>query len=341
MSLRLVPGAPTSSMNALKRLIRWEEWVESKTPLFLAATYTWLLTGASDPLPQQIARGCLWLGFTICFLAFGYVINDYADRKVDRLAGKPNAIGQFTERRAIGLVLLIGLAGPLCLWPYLGIPWVIPTLLPAYFFAAAYSLPPVRFKERGVLGVVVSSTAQRLMPLLVGMALFSRFDTVSWIMAVLFSLIGVRWILVHQIGDLTADERGGVHSFARSHGSRASLRLMQLVVFPAELVCLAIWISLTAGQPMVLIGLPLYLVWLALVWRAQRRLPVSWTRFGELPLTQFYFIFWPLALALGAVLSAPPAVLIVAGHVLLLRPYLLREWRKVSTSHSARLDATP
>lgn len=324
-------------MASFKQLTRWDEWVESKTPLFLAAAYTWLLGAAHAAGPELVIRAGLWLLFTLCFLAFGYAVNDYADREADRRAGKPNAIARLGERRAKQFLALIALAGPLSLLPFLSAPWVAPALLAAYFFAAAYSLPPLRFKERGVIGIVVSATAQRLFPLLVGMAVLGRFDGVSWVMATLFSLMGARWILVHQIGDVAADERGGVKSFTRSRGSAATLRLMQWVVFPAELLFLAVWMALAARQwAGVLIALPAYLLWLALARRARGVWPVAWARFGALPLTQFYFIFWPLALAAGALAETPPAVFLLLWQLILTRDYLTAQWR---TLFPARLAA--
>jgi 4-hydroxybenzoate polyprenyltransferase len=317
-------------MITLKRLTRWDEWAESKTPLFLAAAYTWLITGGNDDALIKITPAFLWVVFTICFLAFGYAINDFADRTADRLAGKPNAIGQWPRRRAVQFLALVGLAGPLVLGPYLALPWVATALLAAYFFAVAYSLPPIRFKERGVLGVIVSSTAQRLFPLMVGMAVFDRFDAVSWVMAAVLSLMGVRWILVHQIGDIEADARGGLNSFARAHGSLVSLRVMQGLVFPVEVICLAVWVMMAARyEVIVLVVWPVYFVWLTLAWRGQNRWPVSWTRFGELPLTRFYLVFWPSALAVGAAAVAPLSLLLLIGQLIIMRVYLAHEWRKL------------
>jgi 4-hydroxybenzoate polyprenyltransferase len=212
----------------------------------------------------------------------------------------------------------------------------------AYFFAAAYSWPPIRFKERGTAGLFVSSTAQRFFPLLVGMSVFGRFDLVSWIMGLLFSLMGVRWILVHQIGDIEADRLGGVNSFARTRGAEASLRLVQWVIFPLELICLLAWIGLAAGAArIVLAALPFYVLWLVAATRARGRLPVSWTRFGELPLTHFYMIFWPSALALGAILSAPVVAGLVIVHWLWQRPYLTGEWRKLFSGTRLRVARSP
>lgn len=317
-------------MTTLKQLTRWDEWAESKTPLFFAAAYTWLLTQRTQVTSADLARAGLWLVFTMCLLAYGYAVNDFSDVKPDRLANKSNAIGRLPQRHAVLFLLFLVLAGLFSLLFYLSQPWVVLSLLMAYFFATAYSLPPIRFKERGLMGLIVSSTAQRFFPLLVGMSVFGRFDLVSWTMAAVFSLMGLRWILVHQLGDIEADRRGGVRSFARARGAPMALRLMQWVIFPLEFICLLAWVAIAARQAaIVLLAWPLYGLWLAVAARNQQRFPISWARFGELPLTHFYLIFWPLALATPLVLDAPTTIGFVVLQLLAQRSYLSAEWRKL------------
>ena len=211
------------SLRAIRTLVRWDEWYDSKVPLLFICFYQMCLV---QPIParQVIVRFTLVTAFACLYLAFGYLINDYSDRETDRLAGKLKLIASLPAPAAVVLLCLLGLAGmaiPLFLIGNrvlaLGLTAV------AYFFAAFYSMPPVRFKERGVWGLVVSAVAQRSLPALIIFAAFDHFGLDSWLLFVLLALIGVRWILVHQLIDLQNDREAGVSTFA-AHAGRATDR---------------------------------------------------------------------------------------------------------------------
>jgi 4-hydroxybenzoate polyprenyltransferase len=87
----------------------------------------------------------------------GYFINDWADIRSDQLAGKPNKVGELS----LGVRLLILIL--LCAFSFL--PWLI---LPMNEYSWAligieiilflmYSLPPLRLKEKGFLGIITDT----------------------------------------------------------------------------------------------------------------------------------------------------------------------------------------
>ena len=106
----------------------------------------------------------LFLVFSLTGTAFGYLINDFADVELDRRAGKPNAFHEIDRARAalvVGVVFALMVAcglpfvrrfGFLPLW----VAWVLATTL--------YSLPPVRLKERGAIGLAATVVAQQPLP---------------------------------------------------------------------------------------------------------------------------------------------------------------------------------
>jgi 4-hydroxybenzoate polyprenyltransferase len=97
--------------------------------------------------------------------AYVSLINDLTDLSEDAAAGKRNRLAERPRRSAvaaIGGVLTVGVAvaivawgdEPLALGLYAG-PWVAFSL---------YSLPPVRLKARGALGVLADAAGAHLFP---------------------------------------------------------------------------------------------------------------------------------------------------------------------------------
>lgn len=106
--------------------------------------------------------------FVFLFLAFGYLINDYCDRESDKKAGKDKVIFNLSER-TIRISFILVIAGAILpVWIYSGFSLaVIGAEAVTFVMGASYSMPLFRFKEKGVWGLIVSSFAQRCMPLLV------------------------------------------------------------------------------------------------------------------------------------------------------------------------------
>ena len=113
----------------------------------------------------------------------------------------------------------------------------------AYFFAIFYSIPPIRFKERGIWGLLVSATAQRSFICLFFFSLYDRYSLDTWLFFLLFTVIGIRWILVHQLIDIQNDMNNEVHTFTTGQGYIRTRKYLYRIVFPIELFCLfALWI---------------------------------------------------------------------------------------------------
>jgi 4-hydroxybenzoate polyprenyltransferase len=310
----------------LSKLLRWKEWGHSKIPLLFAAGSSWLLT---QP-PQLSASHALllfvvWVLSVALFLAYGYALNDYCDQAADRISGKANAIGILGPRSGFLILLVLVGAGLGMLSPFLEKHWVAIFIGLCYVVGSFYSLPPLRFKERGIVGVLASAVAQRSLPLLVGMALFEQFNAAAWLLVLLFTLIGIRWILLHQLIDLPRDERSQVSTFTLERGAGRSLWLIKRVVFPLEIVCLLTWLFLIGKQhPVVWLMVPAYgvcvLVRLAL-WQGIGP-AFNWTAYWLHPLGDFYEIFWPLFVALILATREPVYFVLLVFQLLWQAPYL-------------------
>lgn len=309
--------------------MRWKEWGHSKIPLLFAAGSGWLLTQSPLlSLPRALLLFITWVLSASLFLAYGYALNDYCDRKADRISGKPNPIDQLGQRARLFLLLVLVGAGVGVLFPFYAKRWVALLVVLCYVAGSLYSMPPVRFKERGAIGVLVSAIAQRALPLMVGMALFEQFDTSAWLLVLLFTLIGVRWILLHQLIDLPRDERSQISTFTRERGPLRSLWLIKRVVFPLEIICLLTWLFLISRQhAIVWLIIPAYGVWLLIrlaLWQGIGP-AFNWTAYWLHPLGDFYEIFWPLCLALLLAIHEPVYCVLLLFQLFWQAPYLLQQ----------------
>ena len=327
---RSATGENCRSLRAVRSLIRWDEWYDSKVPLLFISFYQICLVQATPPR-QVLVLFALVTGFACLYLAFGYLINDYSDREADRAAGKQKMISSLPGSAIVVLLCLLGLAG-MAIPVFLISDHVLAVGLTAiaYFFAAFYSMPPIRFKERGVWGLVVSAVAQRSLLSLIVFAIFDRYALDTWLLFLLFGLVGVRWILVHQLIDLQNDLETGVSTFASHVGRARTQTLTRWVIFPLELVCLVtLWVYEVARFPGLWIaplGYALVVAATWVLWKGVDR-PYSFTSFDRQPLSDLYYVCWPIGLALALAFREPVFWLILAFNVLWQGPYLLRHGR--------------
>lgn len=290
-------------MNAFQKtahLFRVGEWYDSKVPmLILPALYLLVLDKGVFSEKRCFAVLALLI-FDSLFLAFGYLINDYADIETDKLAGKQKLLHQLSNRTALALLAGVVFLGclPVLLFNHGLLALILLAVI--YFFGASYSAPPLRFKERGTLGLLVSSTAQRCFPLLLlypmlGSALTWHFA--AWMLLSFF--VGLRYILVHQYCDLENDRKSGVETFAMKNPDRVAgwIRLS----FAAELVLLA-WlmfpICIQLHWTIAFFVLYAVLAWIR--WRGCRAVygHGGLYSFDQLPLEDLYNNLLPLLFAL-------------------------------------------
>ena len=213
-----------------RALVRWDHWYESKVPLFFIVGYTMLILHGAD-LASLFNYIRLAL-FAVFFLAFGYALNDFCDREIDRQAGKTNTIAELSPNVGIAILIALFIVG-LAWLPTKNLRSICLAIL-AYFFIAFYSLPPFRFKERGALGLIVAAAAQRTLPALLFFDAYDHWRLDTSLLSLLFFFIGLRWIIGHQLWDLENDLRSGAQTYATLTGKNHLEGLMANFVFPIE-----------------------------------------------------------------------------------------------------------
>jgi|GEM_PF-1627038 len=187
-----------STAAQIARFIRWKEWAP---PTFNLVWVLGLYIAVAYDLPVDRFALTFVVFFIFAFTqaALAYLVNDWGDRRIDRRQFKSNAfngLSPLESALALTLVVIVAfIAGtPLIYHTGFAVLWVTWAVI-----MAAYSLPPLRLKTRGVVGIAACITAQWFLPVLLA---FSAFDVAGgadmWILAVAFSLHGISLLIRHQ-----------------------------------------------------------------------------------------------------------------------------------------------
>jgi 4-hydroxybenzoate polyprenyltransferase len=231
----------------LRSLIRWKDWSFDKVlSLFFVAFYVALVDGLFYPF--YLVQFAVLLVFAILSAAYGFLTNDLGDREIDRRQGKFNAFHHLDPTFAPPLLVGLLLAAALVGFPF----WQAPGFLLLWglwvVIATAYSLPPVRLKERGLWGVIAPAVAQSVLPPLLFFAAFDHlmaWDTV--LLVAYFGMKGVSIALGQQKQDLGGDLRTETTTFAVQVGQEQIARIYTAALL-VEQVLLAAVLILTLFQ---------------------------------------------------------------------------------------------
>ncbi len=209
----------------------------------------------------QFANALLAAVSALCTIAgvagVGYLSNDVADREADRKSGKPNAT---LDLSVAGIILLFGLFGAAALLPWaMFVPmdrtWATLLLLEFLLFAL-YAVPPIRLKERGLLGLVTDALYAHANPALLAaytmyLVTGKSYPHTRWLLGSLWAwqfFVGLRNILLHQIADAIHDRVAGTVTWVTRAGERAADRFLRSVVVPIEIIGFAVHYSRCRGN---------------------------------------------------------------------------------------------
>lgn len=323
----MIPTSPDKKYDVvlfLAEVTRVREWHDSKMPLFFVACYSFLMI-SGEPYAALLGKTASFLVFCASYLAFNYSFNDYCDRACDRVAGKVKMIADCSPTTVM-LILAVPTALALAVViPGINTPSGIVILAICWFSGMTYSAPPLRLKERGVIGALAASVAQRTLPMMVGMSIFGIFAPELYALCLLSILVGLRWILIHQLLDCDNDAAAGVSTFVRNIGRKNALMLLKGVVFPGELVALTWWLILMSQRnTWFLLVVPLYLVWLKLqfhIWKG-RGPAYTWDRYNRPQLGDLYTAILPLSTGAALYLQKGCFLPVFLLQLLLFYPYL-------------------
>lgn len=198
---------PPRVRSALVR-VRWPEVALGKVSLLLVALL--VQVGRGDCTPGH----SMWMLATVSTLMLlGYLANDAADQHDDRAVGKRNAFAS-SRPAAVRTTIVLLAATALCLLSRYGA--TIRALGAAQIATGlAYSLPPLRLKGRGAVGLAAAFLSQYFICPVIVLAGWPEAGGVIW-----GSCLGVLGVggaaleLGHQRHDRERDRAVGVATFA-------------------------------------------------------------------------------------------------------------------------------
>jgi len=269
----------------------------------------------------RIAVSSLWIHAVSLLLAiipaavYASVINDLTDRADDVAAGKRN---RATKWSYAVLVITIG-AGCGFAWLWRDDVRLVSCYAATWLAFTLYSLPPFRFKSRGVAGVLCDAAGAHLFPALVAVFIAPQEVSAAWALSVgawAFAY-GLRGILWHQLTDVENDRAADVHTFARRHPSFAA-RVGTFVIFPIELAALASMLrQIRSALPPAFLALyVLYAIWSARRWKTSPVIVAPKPRYF-IVLHQFYSDLFPIALLIAASARDRRDLWILGAHIVL------------------------
>ncbi|MFC3196181.1 UbiA family prenyltransferase [Parapedobacter deserti] len=305
-------------------IIRAPEWWGYKLPPLLSVGYATALTSGTT-LYHVAPLFLFFLGSLAIGAVYVSIINDITDIEEDIAVGKTNRMANLSPlwRGALitGCLAIGGIFGYF-MWPD------IQTII-FYTFAwmsfSLYSLPPFRFKERGLLGVLCDACGAHLFPSLlmvsgisytVGMEIDYYWLTLVAIWALMFGCRGILW---HQFLDRENDIKTNISTFAtriapeRFKPAAPAFFAVELAAFGAMLKhvnLIAVWISLV-----------LYAVLVIIRYSRYANIPIILItprhKHTQVLMIDYYQTFFPLSLLLAASFSQPHVWGLLIAHVVL------------------------
>ncbi len=300
-------------MKKIFSYIRLSEWYDSKVPLMMGALmYFYYLDMQQYSAEQFLVRFIAYMLYISMFLAFSYVINDFSDIEVDRKAGKHKIISELsTTVIIISMVLMVAIGIiPLLLLIQNVIGYLLLTAF-IYLAGAAYSIHLFRFKEKGVIGLLECSIAQRCFPLLPFFFIVKVPMVFFWIFQLISFVNGIRYLLIHQNIDYENDLKSGVITLATSGRINYKLLIkLSLAIETVLVVALFIQISLISK-----LGIAIGVFYLIFEWIigtvVVKYIKADWLgSFICVPFEDLYNIIIPVFLA--ALLAIKNSLLIIA-----------------------------
>ncbi len=214
-----------SKVEFLASLTRCQEWKDTKLNWYVFAAIMYFLSRGVSPLQQNIAFTYLIVLFFI-YASAGAISNDYGDLEQDRLLKKKKAILSLKESKVVLLLLILSVVFEIVvlnLTQAFDFRFILITV--GYGICLEYSLPPLRFKERGVWGLLFGSMVQRAIPVAILFTIFS-FWTLSGVLYVIFLImVGFRAMIVHQMKDYENDIKSRTKTMATNSGVERMVKL--------------------------------------------------------------------------------------------------------------------
>ncbi len=203
-----------NKLDSIKQNVRWKGLSHGKVPLFCVISF-YLILNKHLYSNHLIVDFFYFLSFAILSGIYGYLINDLFDIDIDREHGKNNVFNNRSILKGSIIVFIILAISIIAGMRFLFTPYFLPFWATWIFLATFYSAQPFRFKEKGVIGLVINTISQYTIPIILCFSAFDSFGTLGMWGIVLFTMIsGVTQEIGHQRFDMARDEKTATRTFA-------------------------------------------------------------------------------------------------------------------------------
>lgn len=339
------------------KALKLHRWWASHYGTMMAFIY---LVIAMSPNPPSVLVFLQTLGlFTIASLGigtFGHLLNDLTDVVQDVRSGAQSLVARRSLFARLVLFLLTLVAAIAPWWWLPTTPAIVALLVCEFVLFALYSVPPFRWKNRGILGPVADALYGYVVPNVVGVLLFAQLGgrLPVWLLAVIAVwafLFGFVQIVRHQLVDASRDEIDGISTFVTVRGWAAVFGILRKVVVPLEaLSFFALLVCMGLFAPVIPLAFALYLFLVLRVWsrhslghtaRLDRLSPIDQVHLvTDLAIAKFTWRWLPLLSLLDLAFVHPRYWLLVPLHLVLFPDPLVWLWRE-GLLELRRLFATP
>lgn len=205
----------------------WKVWMSYDMHIsLLALFYVLIADNLFKPLESLVLISSL--GF---YFMYGFLINDFCDMPYDIATGKKRGVHELPKSVFIAIILVVVFISALHLLYLKEILYII-AYITSYLLATLYSVPPIRFKNRGLAGIVVNGLIEKALPVLAIFAFFNHFGIDTLIFLAASFSFGIIEIVTHQIYDYENDLRTEIHSFVTIIGINKALKTHKYFICP-------------------------------------------------------------------------------------------------------------
>ncbi len=204
------------------RLVRFRDLWDKPLHVGACAILLWDHAGRAGASASDLV---LYIAGVSALLMGGYAANDVADFHKDKLAGDdPRGPGLRRGQSLAAAIAALSLGTTLIM---VAVSDALPRAIAAVsvLFGVEYSLPPLRFKERGIWGVVIGAFTQRPALFLVWAASLGVWDGLTAVLTIWLFVVGLGGMLGHQVLDRGRDRAGRLRTFVFRKGPRPALRM--------------------------------------------------------------------------------------------------------------------
>lgn len=258
-------------LSTLCRLLRPHFWLLSIIPA---------VGGVVIARGELRSRQSLAVAFVACALScIAEIVNNFVDFETDqeqqlkRIGWLPLAGGSGLPSNPMGrsgvfvttaILTLATIAATLALH-YINLIF----LVPAWLMAVGYSAPPLRLKERGVLGTADMVLSRGMLPFAFGWAAVASLTREALVIGAFLSLLNLGSATVPHLADFEDDSRLKIGTFPVRHGFRSAIRFAVVGILLSLFVLAGLRFSGMHLNLLVWILLACVLFLVAELWRLQ------------------------------------------------------------------------